>query len=132
MSEVQNLDEINNHENNVMFQERSTLATAALVSSLIVCCPITTILGPILGVLALIRLPSRPHLKGKGFAWSSIIVGIIATVVWVVLGWLTVNFFTDFVEQTRTVSTETIQAGYDKDYNTFRSHLTRSSSQVSD
>ena len=61
-------------------------------------------------MFALIRLPSRPHLKGKGFAWSSIIVGFIATAVWVVLGWLSVNLFTDFIEQTRTVSTETIQA----------------------
>jgi hypothetical protein len=132
MNEVQNLDGINNQENNVLSQERSTLTTVALISSLIVCCPVTTILGPILGVVALIRLRSRPHLKGKGLAWSSIIVGIIATAVWAVLGMLTFNFITDFVEQTRTVSTETIQAGYDSDYSTFRSYLTKSSSQVSD
>lgn len=111
---------------------RSGLAVTALVFSLIVCCPITTIIGPILGVISLVRMKSKPHISGKGFAWSAIIVGIIATVLWAIASMFIAKFATEFIEQTKRVSTETIQAGYDADYDTFRSHLSRSSSKVTD
>ncbi len=111
---------------------RSGLAITALVFSLIICCPITTIIGPILGVIALIRMRGKQHISGKGFAWSAIVVGIIATVLWAIASIFIAKFATEFVEQTKRVSTETIQAGYDGDYDTFRSHLARSSSKVTD
>ena len=49
-------------------QERSGLATAALICSCIICCPITTIIGPILGLIALLGLRGKPEIKGKGVA----------------------------------------------------------------
>ena len=63
--------------------QRSGLATAALISSLIVCCPIATIVGPILGIISLATLKGR---SGKGFAWTAIVVGLISTVLWIGAG----------------------------------------------
>ena len=129
------MDTYNNIENidaEQTSRQRSGLAVTALVFSLIICCPITTIIGPILGVIALVRMKSKPHISGKGFAWSAIVVGIVATVLWAIASMFIAKFATEFVEQTKRVSTETIQAGYDGDYDTFRSHLARSSSTVTD
>jgi hypothetical protein len=111
---------------------RSGLATAAMVCSFIVCCPITTIVGPILGLIALISLKGKSHISGKGFAWTAIIVGLISTILWAVIGFLAVGKFMEFVEEVGEVTTTTIQAGFDKDNTTFRAGLAQSSSDVSD
>ncbi len=113
-------------------QQRSGLAVTSLICSLIICCPITTILGPLLGVIALFRLKSRPHLTGKGFAISGIAVGIITTLIWVVLSIYTSKFIMGFVEQTNRISTDSIQAGYDGNYDEFRGYLSRSSDDATD
>jgi len=113
-------------------RQRSALAVTALVCSLIICCPITTVLGPLLGAIALFRLKGKPHLSGKGFAISGIVIGIIATLFWVLASTYIAKYAMEFVQQTREVSTETIQAGYDGNYDEFRSHLSRSSDDVTD
>jgi hypothetical protein len=110
-------------------QERSWLATAALVCSLIICCPITTIIGPILGLISLFTLKGR---SGKGFALTAIIVGLISTVIWIAIGVFAEGMATRFLERTGEVTSTTIQAGYDGDYVSFRHGLTRSSTDVSD
>jgi hypothetical protein len=53
-------------------------------------------------------------------------------VLWVVAGMFAEKMFSGFVVQTSTVSTETIDAGYADDYQTFRSHLDASISNVTD
>jgi len=110
----------------------STLAVSALICSLIICCPILSLLGVLLGVIALVRLKSLTHLKGKGLAWSGIVIGVVSTVIWVVVSMYAGKMFTDFMAQTSTVSTETIDAGYADDYQTFRSHLDSSISNITD
>jgi hypothetical protein len=110
-------------------QQRSGLATVALICSLILCCPITTLVGPILGIISLITLKGR---AGKGFAWTSIIVGVIATAIWAAGLLFASKMAMQFVEKTGEVSTTIIQAGYDGDYSTFRKGLTRNSSTVTD
>jgi hypothetical protein len=109
--------------------QRSGLATAALICSLIVCCPITTLVGPILGIISLLTLKGR---SGKGFAWISIIVGVIASAIWLTGGLFASKMALQFIEQAGEVTTTTIQAGYDGDYTTFRKGLTRNSSTVTD
>lgn len=113
-------------------RQRSGLAVTSLVCSLIICCPITTVLGPLLGVIALFRLKGKPHLSGKGFAISGIVIGIFATLLWALASTYISKYAMEFVQQTREVSTETIQAGYDANYDEFRSHLSRSSDDVTD
>ncbi len=110
-------------------QQRSGLATVALICSLIICCPITTLVGPILGIISLITLKGR---AGKGFAWTAIIVGFITTIIWVAAGMFGYKMAMQFVEKAGEVSTTTIQAGYDGDYATFRQGLARSSLNVTD
>ena len=110
----------------------STLAVSALICSIIICCPILSLLGVLLGAIALIRLKSLPHLKGKGLAWTGIVIGVVSTVLWVVLSMYAGKVFTEFLEQTKTVSTETIEAGYADDYQSFRSHLDASITNVTD
>ena len=112
--------------------KRSGLATAALIASLIICCPITTIIGPILGIISLVSLRGKPHISGKGFAWTAIIVGVIATVIWAFAGIFIGKMAIQFIEKSSEVTTSTIQAGYDGDYVAFRSGLARDAVQVSD
>ena len=113
-------------------QERSGLATTSLICSLIICCPIATIVGPILGLIALIQMKGKPQITGRGFAWSGIIIGVVSTIVWVGIGAFVTKMGFDFIEKVATLSTETIQAGYEGDYEKFRGNLTRSSSSVTD
>lgn len=57
----------------------SGLAMTSLIFSLVVCCPLTTILGPLLGIAALVRIGGNPALKGKGLAFVAIILGVVFT-----------------------------------------------------
>jgi len=112
--------------------ERSRLAVASLVCSLIICCPLVTIFGPILGVVAFFKMKREPHLSGKGFAVSGILIGAITTIIWILVSMFLVKVFVNFVEQTRAVSTQTIQSGYDGCYTCFRENLTPTSALVTD
>ncbi len=67
-------------------RKSSGLAIASLVCSLVLCCPVTTVIGPLLGVAALATLSRRPDRGGRGLAIAGIIVGVLATVLWVVGG----------------------------------------------
>ena len=69
----------------------SKLAVTALVSSLIFFCPITTLLGPILGLIALGTMGSEK--KGKGLAITSILIGVILTALWAYFGNAAYNEF---------------------------------------
>ncbi len=111
---------------------RSGLAVTSLVCSLIVCCPITTILGPILAVVSLLKMKGKPHITGKGFAISSIFVGVISTLVWVAGSMYLGSLVTDLINDFGRVSTATMKAGYEGDYDTFRSHLSRKTSKATD
>ena len=112
--------------------QRSGVATASLICSLIICCPITTFLGPILGLIALIQLKGKPHISGKRFAWSGIVIGVVTSVVWIVGSLIVVDMGLRFLERAQTISTETIQAGYDGDYKTFRTKFSSNVSSMSD
>lgn len=60
-------------------QTTSKLAIWSLVCSLIICCPITTLLGPLLGLIALGKIGSNPMLKGRGLAVAGILIGLLMT-----------------------------------------------------
>jgi hypothetical protein len=77
-------------------------------------------------------MKAKPQISGRGFAWSGIIIGVVSTIVWVGIGAFVTKMGLDFLEKVATLSTETIQAGYEGDYQKFRGNLTRSSSSVTD
>ena len=58
----------------------SRLAMGSLVLSVI---PLGSVFAPILGIVALVRLRSRPDLRGRAFAWGGIVLGIVASVLMV-------------------------------------------------
>lgn len=58
----------------------SGLAITALVCSLIFCCPLTTILGIILGAIAMVTIGSAPGRKGRGLAITAVLLGVIFTI----------------------------------------------------
>ena len=57
-------------------KKTSGLAITSLIFSLILCCPVTTIIGPLLGLVALVRIGRNPALKGRGLAFAAIITGV--------------------------------------------------------
>jgi len=57
----------------------SRLAITSLIFSLILCCPLTTILGPLLGLVSVIRIGGNPALKGRGIAVLMLHPGLVAT-----------------------------------------------------
>jgi hypothetical protein len=64
----------------VVDRKTSGFAVTSFICSLIFCCPLTTILGVILGLIALVSIGKNPARKGKGLALAGIIIGIVATI----------------------------------------------------
>ena len=59
----------------------SAMAVWSLVCSLIFCCPVTTVLGVLLGVGAVATIGSNPNKKGKGMAFTGILLGLVFSAV---------------------------------------------------
>ena len=58
---------------------RCPLAVAGLISSLVFCCPVTTIAAVILGVLSHVRISRNPFLTGRGMATTAVCIGILSS-----------------------------------------------------
>ncbi len=110
-------------------QKTSGLAVASLVCSLILCCPITTIVGPLLGVGALLRIGGNPALKGRRIALAAIALGIAFTLgqAWS-CSWLWGTFVTPVTEGPTTALT----AGFSGDLVAFRSEFDPSAAKATD
>ncbi len=67
------------HSPEVQPPKTSGLAVTSLIFSLILCCPLTTIIGPLLGLVSVIRIGGNPALKGRGIAVVAILLGAIFT-----------------------------------------------------
>ncbi|MDP7008669.1 MAG: DUF4190 domain-containing protein [Phycisphaerales bacterium] len=100
-------------------QQRSSLATVSLVCSLFLCCPVVTLVGFILGIIALLRIRGS-QMKGMGVAWSAIVLGVITTT----LSTLIIVFVAKagflLVEKAPERVTTAIQAGIADDLQGFR------------
>lgn len=57
----------------------SGIAITALICSLVFCCPFTTILGIVLGAVALVMIGNNPMRRGKGMALTAIVLGVLFT-----------------------------------------------------
>lgn len=58
--------------------QTSRMAITAFVLSLL-CCPLVTLPGLILGIVSIFRIRANPALKGMGFAVAATIIGLVAT-----------------------------------------------------
>ena len=107
----------------------SGLAISSLVCSLIFCCPLTTIIGPILGMIAFVTIGSNPNRRGKGLAITGIILGILMTALQSWAGFLLYSkLILPVLEGPKTV----LVAGFANDISGFRGGLAGGGAGVSD
>ena len=71
-------------------------------------------------------------MKGKGFAIAGIVIGLIATVLWVVASSYLSTFVFDFREKSTQVTANVIQSGTDGEYDSCRSSFSSEYSDLSD
>lgn len=76
----------------------SGLAVASLVSSLIFCCPLVSVMGPILGVAYFVAAAGKPWLRGKGLAIAGIVLGTLVTAATALGLWAMVQLFVRAME----------------------------------
>lgn len=100
-------------------QGTSGMAIASLVCSLIACCPLITILGPVLGAVALVQIGSPPRRKGKMIAIAGIIIGLITTVISSAGGYWLLARGLYFMEG----PVPALDAGHSGDITGFKSHF---------
>lgn len=113
----------------------SGLAVGSLVSSLICCLPVTTILGVLLGIAAVFSINANPARKGKGLAAAGIILGILFTgvqIAMIPLGTKAYHFIVDYSEFVQSGPTAALEAGFNGDAAAFRSHFFGAGATVSD
>lgn len=110
-------------------QKTSGLAIASLVCSLIVCCPITTLIGPFLGLAAIVSISNNPARKGKGIAFAGILIGLVVTILW---GMGVVWGYKAFSLPVQQGPREAMQAGFVGDIVGFKSGLLGKAAVASD
>ena len=69
------------------------LAIASLVCGLVFCCPITSLLAPVLGIAHFVAAAGKPWVRGAGLAIGGILLGLVMSGGWVFLGWSTYKLF---------------------------------------
>jgi hypothetical protein len=108
---------------------RSGWAVAALFCSMAIFCPVLTLLGPMLGLRALVQISTHPNRFGKGMAWTAVVLGLAATSAWISLAiWWNFNARPLMLHGPR----EAIHAGYAKDWQGFRQSLSADAAAASD
>lgn len=113
-------------------QGTSGLAMASLACSLFVCCPLVTILGPILGVAAVATIGSPPRKKGKGLAIAGIILGLLTTIGSGAAYWVGYRWTMDNVAFVLEGPDPALRAGFAGDADGFRSHFHGPGARASD
>ena len=63
----------------------SPMAMASLMLSVL---PFVSAVAPVLGAAALVRMRSRPNLRGKPLAWAGIVLGLVTTGATAGMGWM--------------------------------------------
>ncbi|MCA9285901.1 MAG: DUF4190 domain-containing protein [Phycisphaerales bacterium] len=69
----------------------SVLAILALVCALFICLPVAPI-GVLLGILALVTMAGKSHLRGRGMAIAAIVIGLVVSAIWAFVVWIAVLY----------------------------------------
>ncbi len=107
----------------------SGLAVTSLIFSLILCCPLTTIIGPLLGLGALVQIGRNPALKGRGLAFAAIIMGIAFSVA---QGFGGYSMYKNFIEPMYVGPRDALSSGFAGDIAGFKGHFYGSGATASD
>jgi len=110
----------------------SGLAVGAFVCSMILCCPLTTIPGIILGIVGATTIGKNPMVRGKGLAIAAIIIGLIGTALQGVVGWGYGSMVIGLLNLVNTDADAAVRAAADGDYQGFRSIFTSAGQGASD
>ncbi len=110
----------------------SGLAIASLVCSLLFFCPITTLLGPLLGLIAIPVISSNPRRKGMGLAVAGILIGIVLTALWGFGGYKVYKFGYGFYEVVAKGPNDALVAGTTGDIATFKASFYGPGASASD
>lgn len=110
-------------------KQNSPWAVAALMLSLVVLCPLATVLGPLLGLKAIADIRAVPGLKGKGYAVAAIIIGVTTTIGWfAAAAWLNASIRQPILNG----PVEYLQSGFRGDIAGFKDGFDGSAAQVPD
>jgi hypothetical protein len=118
-------------QNRISDKQRCGMATASLICSLILCCPIVTLVGVILGVVALLKIRGSA-MSGRGLAWAGIIIGILTTTLTTLFMIIALILTLSVLEQTPESVTTAIKAGITGDIEKFRMEFTHDAIAASD
>ena len=104
----------------------SALAVVSFILSLIICCPLTTALGVLLGLISIVTIGEK---KGRILAILAVIFGTVLTIGWIVgYVWYDQNFKTPQAEGPR----EELTAAFAGDADTYRSSFFGDAALASD
>jgi hypothetical protein len=104
-------------------------ALVALLCSLGVFCPVLTIVGPVLGVIALREIKRTSNRRGRGLAWGAIVFGTLVTAAWAGGAvWWHVNVRRPLLNGPQAQ----LHAGFAGDVEAFKSGFTSSGAATSD
>jgi hypothetical protein len=118
-------------QNRISDKPRCGMATASLICSLVLCCPIVTLVGVILGIVALMKIRGSA-MSGRGLAWAGIIVGILTTTLTTLFLIISIKVGLGVVEQTPESVTTAIKAGITGDTEKFRMEFIHDAIAASD
>lgn len=110
----------------------SGLAIAALVCAGLFCIPGLSLIGVILGLVAIVTMIGRSHLRGRGIAIAAIVLGLAVSIGWGIGGYKLYGITREMITMVRDVPQETLRAGFSGDMPAFRQRLWGPASEVSD
>lgn len=99
----------------------SGLAVASLICSLIFCCPPTVIIGPLLGLGAIVSISANPTIrKGRGIAIAGVVIGVVLTAAWTISTYVLVKLASETEAHMRSAPNSMLAAGFAGDTPGFR------------
>ncbi|MGI9012776.1 MAG: DUF4190 domain-containing protein [Phycisphaerales bacterium] len=111
----------------------SAFAVTSFISSSIICCPATALLGIVLGIAALVSIAAHPHARrGKGFAIAGIAIGIAVTIGWGVAMYIRIDLQKKIDISLRTHPEEAMAAAFAGDPAAFRHRAVGPLARMSD
>jgi len=111
----------------------SRMAVASLICSLVICCPLATLIGPFLGLAAVVSITANPETrKGKGLAIAGIIIGLLVTAIWGIVAYWGITISLEMQRALRERPPQSMQQAFDGDSAQFRDHFTSQGANATD